>query len=273
LHILPDEHLRKRPVGTAISYTWAALDGNWKNSAIFAGLLLVLSLFQFVPVVGIVFAVLQTLLLYTLSYWIVDRVRQNDGIEGFRKDVEAASAREMLSAFAAPASGLYAGFILLGFLVLLATALIFWLTGGGAAVEMVRTQTTQPDLSPEELTAFYLQLLGLGTPALLFFLIVTSFFGYLWPLVYGYALLQRTFSDALNAIFMLFSTRFWRASFTLAYLKTVSLWMVVVFGVMLLVSLCSAVILLLPVAIFLTVWLAYFSAIVAVATYNLSDDI
>ncbi|WP_457598294.1 hypothetical protein [Hydrogenimonas sp.] len=273
MHILPDENLKNAPIGSAIAYTWTALSANWKNSAIFAALLLVLSLLQIFPFIGILFAVFQSLLLYALAYWIVDTIAQSDGIESFKKRIEAARPKETLFTFLAPASGFYTGFILLSILILFATAIIFWITGGGAVWGMIETQMAQPDLSPEEAMAFYVQVLGISAPALIFFLIVSSFFGYLWPLVYGYALLQRTFFDALNAIFMLFSTRFWRASFTLVYFKTVSLWMVVVFGVMVLASLCGATILLLPVAIFLILWLAYFSAIVAVAAYNLSDDI
>ncbi|WP_457594178.1 hypothetical protein [Hydrogenimonas sp.] len=273
MHILQDENLRSRPIASALDYTWAALSGNWKNSAIIASVLLVLTIAQVIPFIGVVAAVLSSVILYSVVYWIVDALMKSGSAAGLKEKVETVSAKEMLFSFLAPASGFYLGFILVSLLVIAATALIFWLTGGGTVFGMIQEQMAQPNATPQRSMEFYAQIVATSTPTLIFFFIVSSFFGYLWPLIYGYALLQRNFSDAMNAVFMLFSPRFWSASFTWKYLKTVSLWMLLAIGASILIAICGALVLLIPVAVLLMIWLAYFTAIVSVETYNFCDDI
>ncbi len=273
MHILPDEDLKSKPIGSAMAYTWTGLSGNWKNSAAIAAILLVLSLFQILPAIGFVAAALQNVLLYAVSYYIVDRVTKSRMIDEFKKSIEESGLYQMLFSFLSPASGFYLGFILFSILVVLATGLVFWLSGGGAILDIIQNRTADDFTTSEQAIVFYAQILGMSTPTLLFFFIVISFFGYLWPLIYGYALLQRSFTDSMNAVFMFFSSRFWKASFSIDYFKIVSVWMLIAFGVMVLMLICAAFALLLPVAILLMLWLTYFSAIVAVQTYNLSDEI
>ena len=153
------------------------------------------------------------------------------------------------------------------------SALIFWLSGGSEVSALVEQLQTMQNQAPEQSYEIYMQIAELSIPTLLFFLITSLFFSYLWPLVYGYALLQRSFVDAFNAVFMFLSTAFWRAAFTGGYFKTVSLWMLVSLGVGLLMGLCLMTFELLPVAILLILWLVYFTAIISVSTYNASDDI
>ncbi len=273
MHILPDENLKKRPIGTALDYTWAALSADWKKSAIVAGAILLLFLFQIVPLVGMVAGILQSIIFYALAYSVVDNLTKSTNIESFKERIGNSTTKEMLFKFIAPASGFYLGFIIVSIIFIAATALLFWLTGGGAIITMLNQQMSGSDMTPQQATVFYTQILGMSTPTLLFFIVATTFFGYIWPLVYGYALLQRSFSDALNALFMLFSTRFWRAAFTMQYFKVVSLWMLILFGAMLLAGICAAFFILIPVAVLILLWLTYFSAIVAAETYNFSDDI
>ncbi len=273
MHILTDENLRSRPIPSALDYTWAALSGNWKNSAIVASVLLVLTILQALPLVGVIAAVLSSVILYSVAYWIVGEMMESGSAAQFKERIGAGGAKEMLLSYISPAFGFYLGFILVSILVIAATSLIFWLTGGEAVFGMVQEQMGRPDATPQQTMELYAKIVATSTPTLIFFLIISSFFGYLWPLIYGYALLQRSFSDALNAVFMLFSPRFWSASFTGKYLKTVSLWMLLAIGATILIAVCAALVLLIPVAILLMIWLAYFTAIVAVESYNFSEDI
>ncbi|MCF6200852.1 MAG: hypothetical protein L3J42_01795 [Hydrogenimonas sp.] len=273
MHIFKDESFRNRPIGTALDYTWAALSANWKNSAIVAAILLLLMLFQIIPILGIVAGVLQSIIFYALAYWAVENIIKSSNIENFKEQIQNANVKDMLFSFLAPASGFYLGFIIISVIFIAATALIFWLTGGGAIFSMMQEQMGNSSMAPEQAMIFYTQILGMGTPAILFFIIAITFFGYIWPLVYGYALMQRSFSDALNALFMLFSTRFWRAAFTMKYLKIVSLWMLILFGAMIVAGICASLFILIPVAVLILLWLTYFSAIVSAEVYNLYDDI
>ncbi len=272
MKIYPDESLLKHPVNSTMAYSWAAVSGNWKNSAVVALALLVLSLLQIVPFVGLLFGIVQSVILYSMGYWVADRLKRYNDVDSFRNGMRNESERSIMFEFLAPATGFYVGFVLFSIVMALITLAIFWLSGGFEAVVQLR-QPIGVDTTPEQMYAFYAQIFTSSSPAILFVLITSLFFGYVWPMVYGYALQQRSFTDALNAVFMIFSTAFWRASFTASYFKLVSIWMLVLFGATLLMGFALATFVLIPLFILILIWTLYFTSIVSAAAYNMSDDI
>jgi hypothetical protein len=274
MRILKDENLVTSPIRSAMAYAWAAISGNWKNSVLVALALLVLSLLAMLPLIGVVASVIQGILFYALAYWFVDRVRESDSVEAFRTRMAGEEARTILAGYFGPGAGFYTGFVVISLIMMALTVLILWLSGGFAAIEVAATQMqADPNASPEQMTAVYAQVMGASMPALAFMLITSLFFSYVWPLVYGYGLLQKSFVDAFNSVFMLFSPRFWKATFTGRYFVLVSLWMLVLLGAGFLLGITFATFILIPVGILLMMWMVYFSATVGVAAYNMSDDI
>ncbi len=272
MKIYQDENLLKHPINSAMAYSWAAINGNWKNSVVIALALLVLSLLQIIPFLGLIFGVVQSVILYSMGYWVADRLKWGSDVESFRSRMRDESERSIIFEFLTPAAGFYVGFMLFSIVMALITLAIFWLSGG---FEMV-VQLQQPlgvNVTPEQMYAFYAQIFAFSSPAILFILITSLFFGYVWPLVYGYALQQRSFTDAINAVFMLFSTTFWKASFTASYFKLVSIWMIVLFGAAILMSFTLAAFVLFPLFILILMWTVYFTSIVSAEAYNMSDDI
>ena len=273
MQLLKDETLRIAPITAAINYTWTALSASWKNTAIVAMVLVLLSIATLIPLVGLVASLIQGILLYALAYWVVDRLKSSVSIEDFKTKIATESdAKGMMVGFFSPAMGFYVGFMIFSLLMMLITFGIFWLSGGFSAMDVMMQQQA-PNVSSQEVTAMYTHLFATSTPALLFMLLSSAFLGYVWPLVYGYALFQRTFGDAFNAIFMLFSPRFWKASFTWAYFKLVSLWMLILLGVGLLTGFAIAIVILLPLGVLMMMWMVYFSAIVAAEAYDMAEDI
>ena len=272
MKIYPDENLLKHPVNSAIAYSWAAVGGNWKNSAVVGLALLALSLLQILPFVGFLFGVVQSLILYSMGYWAADRLKRYGDVDSFRNGMRDESERSIVFEFLAPASGFYVGFVLFSIVMGLITLAIFWLSGGFETVVQVM-HPLGVDTPPEQIEALYAQLYASSSPAILFILITSLFFGYVWPLVYGYALQQRSFTDALNAVFMIFSTAFWKASFTAAYFKLVSVWMLVLLAAAILMGFTLVTFLLFPLFILILIWSVYFTSIVSAAAYNMSDDI
>jgi len=273
MRIFSDETLVTSPIHTAMSYTWIAISGRWKNTVIVALALVLLSILSIVPVLGFIASVVQAIVLYALGYWVVDRIKESGSMDAFKEGVATEKIKTMMFAFFSPAAGYYVGFMIFSIIMMIVTVGIFWITGGFEMVAAMQHQQPGPDSSPEELYAFYVQIMGVSTPTILFLLITSLFFSYLWPLVYGYALFQRTFSDAFNAVFMFFSTRFWSAAFTGSYFKLVTLWMLILFGVGLVMGISIGTVILLPIGILMLLWMVYFTAIVSAEAYNLADDI
>jgi len=182
-----------------MSYTWIAISGRWKNTVIVALALILLSILSIVPVLGFIASVVQAIVLYALGYWVVDRIKESGSMDAFKEGVATEKIKTMMFAFFSPAAGYYVGFMIFSIIMMIVTVGIFWITGGFEMVAAMQHQQPGPDSSPEELYAFYVQIMGVSTPTILFLLITSLFFSYLWPLVYGYALFQRTFSDAFNA--------------------------------------------------------------------------
>ncbi|WP_201353946.1 hypothetical protein [Hydrogenimonas urashimensis] len=273
MRILSDDAFVTSPINSAMNYTWAALSASWKNTLIVAVTLILLSILQMVPLIGFIASFVQAIVLYALGYWVVDRLKESAGYEAFKTQIAGENFKAMMGEFFAPASGFYVGFFIFSLIMMALTAFLFWITGGFDMIAAMQSQTPAAQASPEQVYAFYAQILGTSSPALLFVLITSLFFSYLWPLVYGYALLQRTFTDAFNAVFMFFSTRFWKAAFRGAYFKIVSLWMLILLGTGILMGLCIGIVILLPLGIVILLWMLYFTAIVSAETYNLSDDI
>jgi hypothetical protein len=274
MRIFSDETLVTSPINTAMGYTWIAISANWKNTIIVALVLILLSILSLVPILGFVASAVQGIVLYALGYWIVDRIKECSHTEMFKERVASDTFKAMISSLFPPAAGYYVGFMIFSIIMMIITVGIFWITGGFEMVTIASEQQQHmQNASPEEVYAFYAQIVGSSSPALVFVLITSLFFSYLWPLVYGYALFQRTFSDAFNAVFMFFSTRFWRAAFTGAYFRLVTLWMLILFGVGLLMGICIGIVILLPLGILLLLWMVYFTSVVAAESYNLTDDI
>ncbi|WP_456450413.1 hypothetical protein [Hydrogenimonas sp.] len=274
MRILKDENLLASPINAAFAYAWAALSGSWKNSVLIAIALLLLSLGSMVPLVGLVASIVQGIVLYALAYWVVDRLRESPDVAAFREKMTTEDVKTAMFGFFGPAAGFYVGFMVFSLIMMLITLGILWLTGGFAAISVAAEQIqANPDANPDQVAAMYAQMIGAGTPALLFMLVTSLFFSYIWPLVYGYALMQKSFGDAFNAVFMLFSTRFWKAAFTGAYFKLVTLWMLVVFGVGILMAISFGTLILFPLGVLILMWMVYFTAVVAAEAYNLSGDI
>jgi len=78
---------------------------------------------------------------------------------------------------------------------------------------------------------------------------------------------------ALNAVFMIFSTAFWRASLNSSYFKLVTIWMAILLGVTILMGLTLVTFVLFPLFILILIWTVYFTSIVSSAAYNMSDEI
>jgi len=271
MQLLSDPRFREAPISTAMAYSQAAITGNWKNTFLFAFAIVLLGAAQMVPLIGMIASLAQTLLLYALAYWLVDRIKENRDLGLFFDRMRQENPAEALFGFLSPAGGFYVGFLLFSLVMTLITVGLFWLSGG---FTMMATITPPAgDVTAEAAAAFYGQILSTSTPALLFILITSLFFGYLWPLVYGYALFQRTFSDAFNAVLMFFSTRFWSAAFTGTYFKLSSLWMLILFGAFLLMGVTFATLLLIPLGVLLLLWIIYFTAAVSATAYHLSDNI
>ena len=271
MRILSDPSFRDAPISTAMAYAQTAITGNWRITILVALALLVLSLLQAIPLVNILFSLIQGVVLYAMAYWIVDRAKSSTDVVAFRERVRGDNERAAMFEFFGPAAGYYVGFFIFSFIMMLITLGLFWLSGGFTM--MASIQPPGPDATPDQIYAFYAQIFGVSTPSLLFILITSLFFSYLWPLVYGYALFQRNFGDAFNAVFMFFSTRFWRAAFTGSYFKIAMLWMLVVFGVGILMGVTLATVILLPLGILLLMWLVYFTATASAAAYNLTDAV
>ncbi|WP_456380536.1 hypothetical protein [Hydrogenimonas sp.] len=273
MRILQDETFVTSPINTAMGYTWSAISANWKNTIVVALALILLSILSIVPLLGFVASVVQAIVLYALGYWIVDRIKGVPDVASFKERAATEDFKAMMVEFFSPAAGFYVGFMVFSIIMMLITAAIFWITGGFGMMGMVMEQQQLPNASPEEAYALYAQFLGTSTPALLFVLITSLFFSYLWPLVYGYALFQRTFSDAFNAVFMFFSKRFWQAAFTGSYFKIVTLWMLILFGVGIVMGISIGTVILLPLGILVLLWMVYFTAVVSAETYNISENI
>jgi len=191
MKIYRDENLSTHPISSAMAYSWAAMSGNWKNSVVIALALLVLSLLQIVPFVGFIFGVVQSVMLYSMGYWVADRLKRSSDVESFRGVVKEESERSIIMEFLAPAAGFYVGFMLFSIVMGLITLAILWLSGGfGMAIQM--QNSIGVDATPEQLYSLYAQVLASSMPAILFILITSLFFGYVWPMVYGYALQQRS---------------------------------------------------------------------------------
>ncbi len=273
MKILKDPALSGNPIRTAIAYTWAALSGSWKNTSIVAAILLLLILLEFIPLIGWIASIFQSIVVYALAYYVADRAKGAPALENFKRAMAQSDAKEMLFGFLSPAAGYYTGFIVFSLILALVSALIFWLTGGTEAFTLIEEHANMANATPEQTYQFYIQVLGLSSPTLVFILITSLFFSYLWPLVYGYALCQRTFGDAFNAVFMFFSPTFWKAAFSVDYFVTVSLWMLVVLGMGILMGFALATFILIPVAVLLILWLTYFTAIVSIETYDMQENI
>lgn len=273
MRIFSDDTLITRPITAGRAYAWAALSANWTTTLLIALSLAILSVLSAIPLLGLFASVVQGIFLYAPAYRIVALMRQNGTPETFKNAMAAENVQSVLTKHFGPSAGYYLGFMVMTLAVFVITGLIFWL-GGGSETLMVSVTHMQGDTpTPEQIDALYGQAAGGGSAAFLFLILVSLFFSYVWPLVYGYALTQERFGEAFKASFMLLSPRFWRASFNGAYFRHVSLWMLIMLAAAIVLGICMATVILIPVGLLLLLWMIYFTAIAAAEAYNFFEDL
>jgi hypothetical protein len=273
VRLFADPLFDDRPLEAARRYAWLALRGDWKSTAIILATLLVLTLLQAVPLLGMLASLAQGLIVYGLGWWIVDLLRRTDSESAFAQALPAEAPTRRMGGYLAPAAGYYTGVFVLSLIIFTLAGAIFALTGGSEFAATAEQWQQNGVHTQAEAAAAAIQLGGEAGPTIAFMLLATLLLSYVWPLSYGYALSQTDFGGAFKAAFAIFSPRFWRASFTGRYFKTVSIWMLIVFGAAIGVAFCMATLLLAPVGIGLLLWLVLYTAIVAAALYHAAPEI
>jgi hypothetical protein len=273
MRLFADPLFDERPLEAARRYAWLALRGDWKNTAIVMGTLLVLALLQAIPLLGMLASLAQGMIVYGLGWWIVDLLRRTDNETAFARALPMETPTRRMGGYLSPAAGYYTGVFVLSLIMFTLAGMIFALTGGGEFTATIEQWQQSGTHTQAEAATAAMQLGSEAGPTVAFVLLTTLFFSYVWPLSYGYALSQTTFGGAFKAAFAIFSPRFWRASFNGRYFKTVSVWMLIVFAAAIGVAFCMATLLLAPVGIGLLLWLVLYTAIVAAALYHAAPEI
>lgn len=232
--------------------------GNVALSLATIAILVTLALLQYVPFLGLAFALAYAILSFEVQVYLARQIPEISGSE----EMADVAARTKLGDLLTRHLDIAAGGILGYFTISLALGLLFMATFG-ATVDMSAIQG-------RDMQAFMAAISTSGAMGvMLLFMLVLLWLTYLFPGVTGEVMAAERFGPAFMKTFLLFSPKFWKRTFNKDYFLLILLWSVIVFVAAVVLSWFTASILLIPIALIG----AYFLSLYNAAVYRFAREL
>ncbi len=223
----------KEAINIAINF----FKGNINLSLITLTILAILSLLKVIPFIGLISSLLYSILGFSIQIYLIHQISNINRSEEMREIALQTRLKDMLTNYLDVATGGFLGIFFI--FILLGTLFIAFLS----------TQMNLNTLSNSNIQLFIQTFNNLPNSLIisLTLLVIMSFLGYIFPAVIGEMMMAKDFKEAFNKTFLLFKPNFWQRTFTKSYFKLIMLWTGILFVAVIIISLLSKMLLLLPV--------------------------
>jgi len=247
---------------SAAEAAWHFFKGNYALNFGALAIFVLLSLLSSIPLIGLLFFAAYTILSFSAQIYFGRKVVEVDEPAQMEQVAQKTRLGDFLTTYLPQATG--------GFLAFFAISMLFGILfafsmdpvsfAGGAAVSGAEGMAQ----------AMAKQLLSSLSPFSLFLLLLMAFLLYIFPAVAGRIVFSEDFGQAFRAGFLLFSPSMWKKTFRQDYFMLVAGWSLVVFGFLIISSILSSSIILLPVALVLAYILSLYNAAIYVFAQSLA---
>ncbi len=234
----------------AMSIAIKFFKGNIALSLTTLTILAILSLLKAIPSIGFISSFAYSILGFSIQIYLMRQVDNINRSEDIEYIANRTSLKELLTTHLDIAIGGFIG-IFLTFIIL-----------GTLLVAFLSTQMNLQNMANTNINIFIQNFSNLPNSLAIStaILIIMSFLGYVFPAVVGEMMMSNSLKEAFIKSFLIFNPKIWRRTFTKEYFKLIMLWTLVVFVAIILISLISRMVLLLPIVFILIYALLLYNA-------------
>jgi hypothetical protein len=237
----------------AFDAAWEFVKSNWKVTILAVIIEIALVVLGLIPLIGIIFGLLATLVVFNEQIYFGKVVMNSKSIEDVRKAAEQTDLMQFLFKYINVAIGAYLGSIVL-FLIMGVVGLILFQFG------LSYDMYGQPHINV------------LGILLILVLMVFFSVFGYIFPAIMGEIIKSDTFGDGFKKVFLIFSPNLWKKTLNKKYFLLVFIWFLIFFGISIVSELMIMTLILLPLGILGFYFLGLYNGAVFVYASNLLEN-
>ena len=201
---LVDEALLNEPVRNTFRLGWEFITLNRQFTLTAVIIFVLLNMLATLPIASVIFMVLSSIFGTAIQIHIGRTFYEAESISGYLETIKQSSIEPILSKHFITAVGVYLGWVVLLFVILIFLASF---TNFGNNIN--------PNIGNE---AILLMLMQIGIP----FILLVAILSYVHPLVESNIIMANSFQEGFKAVFTLFSLELWRRSFQKSYFKYVA---------------------------------------------------
>ncbi len=179
---------------------------NYALSFAVIGVLILLSLFSYLPIIGIIFVFAYFILNLSIQIYFGRVVKNAQNEEDVANEAAQTKINEFLTLYLAEAAGAFLGLFLIA-LILFFIFFILAMAFGGANIESIQhiESMNQQEMFFQMISIYF-------TPSVIIFMIA-GFLFYILPAVFGEVFLSEGFNEAFKKSFLLLKPSFWKRTF------------------------------------------------------------
>lgn len=238
---------------TALNLAITFFKGNYLLSFLTIGVMIILNILGYLPIIGIFFIFAYTVLNLSIQIYFGQIVNSIQNIDEIKQIVSEIKLLDFLTKFLAQAIGGFLGLIFIA-LILFILFFILIIIFGGANIESFQfmQQFNQQEMTFAMVKIYFI-------PSLII-LLIAGFLLYIFPAVMGEIILSKDFNDAFKKALLLLKPSFWKKCFNKNYFLLIIVWSFIFFGLYILSLIFSLTIILLPVALVILYILALYNS-------------
>ena len=225
--------------------------GNVALSLAAIAILVTLALLQYVPFLGVAFALAYAILSFEVQVYLARRIPELSRSEEMADVAADTRLGDLFTRHLEVATGGVLGYFTISLALVLIFMMMFGMTVDMSAVKANDMEAFAAAISTQG---------AIGV--MLLFLLILLWLGYIFPGVTGEVMAAEGFGPAFTKTFLLFNPGFWKRTFNRNYFLLILVWSVIVFVAAMVLSWFTVSILLIPIALIGVYFLSLYNAAV-----------
>ncbi len=246
---------------TAINLAINFFKGNYALSFAAIAILFVISLLNFIPIIGIFFLISYAIFSLSIQIYFAKAIEEIENEEDMEDVASSTKIGEFLNKYFSTAAGGFSGLLIIGILFSIFAGILL-AAFGSTSISIEQMQ----GMNEEQIA---MTLIGAYSIPVLVISFAIGFFLYIFPGVMGYIMSSNDFNEAFKNSFLLLNPKFWSRTFNKNYFLLILFWSIIITIATILLFLLSATVILIPIVIILGYLLSLYNAAIYIFSKEL----
>ena len=246
---------------TAINLAINFFKGNYALSFAAIAILFVISLLNFIPIIGIFFLISYAIFSLSIQIYFAKAIEEIENEEDMEDIAASTKIGEFLNKYFSTAAGGFSGLLIIGILLSIFIGILL-AAFGSTSISIEQMQGMNEEQIAMILASTY------SIPVLIISLLI-GFLFYIFPGVMGYIMSSNDFNEAFKNSFLLLNPKFWSRTFNKKYFLLILFWSIIITIATILLFFLSATVILIPIVIILGYLLSLYNAAIYIFSKEL----